>query len=79
MALRAKVATENVYPVNPAPYTQDGGSILCSAHVQCITNARKWVQQQQAEEGGGQPLEKQLRSAASLIDVRASTGSTPNV
>ncbi len=73
------VAAENIHPVNLSPYPQDGRSILCSAHVHGITDARKWAQQRQAEEAEqGQHLEKQLSSAASLLDVRASTGRTIN-
>ncbi len=77
--IRAEVAVENIHPVNPAPYSQDGHSILSSMHVHGITDARKWEQQQQAEEAErGQRLQKQLNIAASLIDVRASTGRTTN-
>jgi hypothetical protein len=61
-----------------------GIHILCSAHVHCITNpghyARNQARQQQAEEAEpGQHLEKQLRSAAALIDVQAKRGRTTNV
>ncbi len=61
-----------------------GARILCSAHVHCITNpahyARNQALQQQAEEAErGQHLEKQLRSAAALINVQAKLGTTTNV
>ncbi len=74
--IRAEVAAENIYPVNPAPYPQDGGRNLCSAQVHCVTNpahhARIRAQQQQAEEAGrGQHQQKQLSSAASFFDIRA--------
>ncbi len=58
-----------------------GVRIVCSAHVHSITNpgqyARNQACQQQAEEAErGQYLEKQLGSAAALIDVRAKLGMT---
>ncbi len=82
--IRAEVAAENIYPENQAPYTQDGGRILCSAHVHGITNpaqyAKNRAQQQQAEEAErGQHLEKQLSSAAALLDVRAKSGRSTDV
>ena len=72
-----------MYLVNPAPYPQDGGRSLCNANVHGITNpahyARNQPQQQQAEEAErGQHLEKQLSSAAALLDIRAKGGWSTN-
>ncbi len=82
-SITAEFAAENIYPVNPAPFPQDGGRSLCSTHVHGISkpgqNARNPAQQQQAEEAErGQHLEKQLRSAAALLDILAKGGRTTN-
>jgi hypothetical protein len=81
--IRAEVAAENMYPVNPAPYPQDGVCSLCSAQVHCVTNpahhARILAQQQQAEEAErDQHLQKQLSCAASFLDIRAKGGRSTN-
>lgn len=81
--IRAEVAAEKMYPVNPAPYPQHGGRSLCSAQVHDNTNpphyARIRAQQQQAEEAErGQHLQKQLSSAAAFLDTRAKGGMSTN-
>ena len=81
--IRAEVAAEKMYPVNPAPYPQHGGRSLCSAQVHDNTNpphyARILAQQQQAEEAErGQHLQKQLSSAAAFLDTRAKGGRSTN-
>jgi hypothetical protein len=81
--IRAEVAAEKIYRVNPAPYPQDGGHSLCSAQVDGNTNpphyARIRAQQQQAEEAErGQHLQKQLSSAVSFLDIRAKGGRLTN-
>ncbi len=74
--IRAEVAAEKMYPINPAPHPQYGGRSLCSAQVHDNTipahYARILAQQQQAEEAErGQHVQKQLSSAASFLDIRA--------
>jgi hypothetical protein len=81
--IRAEVAAEKMYPVNPAPYPQDGGSSLCGAQVHANTipphYARIRAQQQQAEEAErGQHLQKQLSSAVSFLDIRAKVRRSTN-
>jgi hypothetical protein len=74
--VKAAIPSHGVRILCSAAIPSHGVSILCSAHIPGITNpahyARNQARQQQAKEADqGQHLEKQLRSAAALIDVQA--------